>query len=169
MRLRNLGQGVAVWTGGPRACAGRVRALYWGRAGTRMFTHRLTIQLHHTDAYGIIFFANQFKFCHDAFQALLDELGFPLPPTRHDVPAMFVIVHAECDYKVPIHVGDKLTVELSAEKVGTTSLVMGYRFSNQHGVQVGTGRTVHVFIDTTTSRKVPLTDAVKAAFARHLS
>jgi 1,4-dihydroxy-2-naphthoyl-CoA hydrolase len=133
-----------------------------------MFTYRLTIQLHHTDAYGIIFFANQFKFCHDAFQALLEELGFPLPPTRHDVPAMFVIVHAECDYKAPIHVGDKLTIEVFAEKIGTTSLIMGYRFSNQHRVQVGAGRTVHVFIDTTTSAKVPLTERVKKAFTPHL-
>lgn len=133
-----------------------------------MFTHRLTIQLHHTDAYGIIFFANQFKFCHDAFQALLDDLGFPLPPTRHDVPSMFVIVHAECDYKAPIHVGDKLTVEVFAEKIGTTSLIMGYRFTNQHGVLVGIGKTVHVFIDTKTSQKVPLTEVVKTAFAKHL-
>lgn len=133
-----------------------------------MFTHRLTIQLHHTDAYGIIFFANQFKFCHDAFQALLEHLGFPLPPSRHDVPMMFVIVHAECDYKSPIHVGDKLTVEVFAEKIGTTSLIMGYRFSNQHGVLVGSGRTVHVFIDTTTSAKVPLTEVVKNAFLAHV-
>jgi 1,4-dihydroxy-2-naphthoyl-CoA hydrolase len=133
-----------------------------------MFTHLLTIQLHHTDAYGIIFFANQFKFCHDAFQALLEHLGFPLPPSRHDVPAMFVIVHAECDYQVPVHVGDRLTVAVRAEKIGTTSLVMGYRFTNQHGVQVGTGRTVHVFIDTTTSAKVPLSAPVRMAFTAHL-
>jgi 1,4-dihydroxy-2-naphthoyl-CoA hydrolase len=133
-----------------------------------MFTHHLTIQLHHTDAYGIIFFANQFKFCHDAFQALLDHLGFPLPPTRNDVPSMFVIVHAECDYLAPIHVGDKLTVEVVAEKIGTTSLIMGYRFTNQRGVQVGRGKTVHVFIDTKTSQKVPLTDVVKTAFAKHV-
>lgn len=134
-----------------------------------MFTYQLTIQLHHTDAYGIIFFANQFKFCHDAFQALLDHLGFPLPPTRQDVPSMFVIVHAECDYKAPIHVGDKLTVEVFAEKIGTTSLIMGYRFTNQHGVQVGTGKTVHVFIDTKTSAKVPLSAPVRAAFTPHLA
>ncbi len=133
-----------------------------------MFTYRLTIQLHHTDAYGIIFFANQFKFCHDAFQALLEQLGFPLPPTRHDVPAMFVIVHAECDYKAPIHVGHKLTVEVFAEKIGTTSMIMGYRFTNQHGVLVGIGKTVHVFIDTKTSAKVPLSDAVRTAFTPHL-
>lgn len=133
-----------------------------------MFTYLLTIQLHHTDAYGIIFFANQFKFCHDAFQALLEKLGFPLPPSRHDVASMFVIVHAECDYKAPLHVGDKLTVVVVAEKIGTTSMIMGYRFTNQKGVVVGTGKTVHVFIDTTTSQKVPLSDAVRMAFTPHL-
>ena len=133
-----------------------------------MFTYQLTIQLHHTDAYGIIFFANQFKFCHDAFQAMLDHLGLPLPPTRTSVPAMLVIVHAECDYQAPIHVGDKLTVEVVAEKIGNTSMIMGYRFSNQHGVQVGKGRTVHVCIDTVTSAKVPLIPAFRSAFGPHL-
>ena len=99
---------------------------------------------------------------------MLEKLGFPLPPSRHDVASMFVIVHAECDYRAPLHVGDKLTVEVFAEKIGTTSMIMGYRFTNQHGVLVGSGKTVHVFIDTTTSQKVPLSDAVRMAFTPHL-
>jgi 1,4-dihydroxy-2-naphthoyl-CoA hydrolase len=134
-----------------------------------MFTYQLTVQLHHTDAYGIIFFANQFKFCHDAFQAMLEQVGLPLPPRRLAVPAMLVIVHAECDYHAPVQVGDRLTIEVVTEKLGTTSQIMAYRFTNQHGLDVGHGRTVHVCIDTTTSAKVPLPPAFRAAFAPHLS
>ena len=134
-----------------------------------MFVHSQTVQLHHTDAYGIIFFANQFKFCHDAFQAFLELVGLPLPPTRQQVPSMLVIVHAESDYKAPVHVGDGLRVEVRVQTIGTTSLIMQFTLTNQHGVLVGSTKTVHVCIDTATSGKVPLPEAMRSAFAAHTS
>ena len=132
------------------------------------FTYPLTVQLHHTDAYGIIFFANQFKFCHDAFQAFLDHVGLPLPPRRELVTVMLVIVHVEADYKVPVHVGDRLRLEVRVHAIGTTSLQMDYRIFNQHGAQVGGARTVHVSIDTATSGKVEVPQAYRVAFAPYV-
>lgn len=134
-----------------------------------MFSYALTVQLHHTDAYGIIFFANQFKFCHDAFQAFLDQVGLPLPPRRELVPTMLVIVHVEADYKVPVHVGDRLRIEVRVHAIGTTSIQMDYRIFNQHGIQVGGARTVHVTIDTATSAKVVVPEKYRVAFASHVA
>jgi 1,4-dihydroxy-2-naphthoyl-CoA hydrolase len=134
-----------------------------------MFTYLHRIQLHHTDAYSIIFFANQLQFCHDAFQALLAHIGFPLPPTRQDVATMLVIVHVESDYQVPVHVGDELTIQVFVKKMGTTSLVMSYTLFNQHGIQVGTAQTVHVNIDTKTSAKAPLPEKMRRAFQAHIA
>ena len=138
-------------------------------ASSNAFTYALTVQLHHTDAYGIIFFANQFKFCHDAFQAFLDHVGLPLPPRRELVPAMLVIVHVEADYKVPVHVGDRLRIEVRVHAIGTTSIQMDYRIFNQHGAQVGGARTVHVTIDTATSVKVAVPENYRVAFAPHVA
>ncbi len=42
-----------------------------------MFTYKTKISLHDTDAAGIIFFANQFKIVHDAYEDLLESFGFP--------------------------------------------------------------------------------------------
>jgi 1,4-dihydroxy-2-naphthoyl-CoA hydrolase len=134
-----------------------------------MFTYHHRIQLHHTDAYSIIFFANQLQFCHDAFQAMLAHLGFPLPMTRQEVASMLVIVHVESDYQVPVHVGDELVIELRVKKIGTTSLMMNYTLINQYRKQVGTAQTVHVNIDTKTSVKVPLSDGMRRAFTPHLA
>lgn len=132
-----------------------------------MFTYAQTVQLHHTDAYGIIFFSNQFKFCHNAFQAFLDHVGLPLPPRRELVPVMLVIVHVEADYKAPIHVGDRLRIDVRVHAIGTTSIQMDYRIFNQHGTQVGGARTVHVSIDTATSAKVDVPQVYRVAFAPH--
>ena len=131
-----------------------------------MFAYRLTVQLHHTDAYGIIFFANQLKFCHDTFQAWLEHVGLPLPPTRPTSGGLLVVVHVESDYLAPIQVGDKLTVAYRCERIGTTSVTNAFTFTNQRGVTVGRARTVHVLIDVTTNAKMELPALYREALAQ---
>jgi 1,4-dihydroxy-2-naphthoyl-CoA hydrolase len=133
-----------------------------------MFSYEATVQLYHTDSYGIIFFANQFKFCHDAFQAFLDQVGLPLAPQRPSTGPMLVIVHAESDYKAPIRLGDRLRLELRIERLGTTSVTVRTAIANQRSELVGLARTVHVTIDAATSAKVPLPDRYRIAFAPHV-
>ncbi len=134
-----------------------------------MFTRTVTIRLHHTDAYGIIFFANQFKLCHDVFQDWLDERGLPLPVTRTAVEALAVVVRAESDYQAPIQLGDRLTIDYTVESVGTTSFVNRFALTNQRGVLVGRVRTVHVMTDPVTSAKRPLPPAWREALSGNLA
>jgi 1,4-dihydroxy-2-naphthoyl-CoA hydrolase len=133
-----------------------------------MFTHHETVQLHDTDAYGIIFFANQLKFCHNAFQALLEHVGQRMPPARPVSGSMLVIVHIESDYHAPVHLGDRLAIQLAIAAFGTTSLTVRFRLVNQDGVVVGTVTSVHVAIDVLSSAKSPLPAALRAALAPHL-
>lgn len=121
-----------------------------------MFQHQVTIELQHTDAYGILFFANQFILCHGCFQAWLLSVGLPLPPTRAEASELLVIVHVESDYQAPVRLCDRITIDYRCEKVGTTSVTNGFTLTNQHGVVVGKVRTVHVLIDPTSSAKIPL-------------
>jgi len=134
-----------------------------------MFIRHETVQLHATDAYGIIFFANQLKFCHNAFQALLEEVGLGMPPTRPAHGTMLVIVHIESDYHAPVHLGDRLTIAVSIAAFGTTSLRVHYRLANQHGQAVGTVTSVHVAIDVESNAKAPLPAALRAALTPHLA
>ena len=133
-----------------------------------MFTHRVTIELQHTDAYGIIFFANQFILCHGCFQAWLEQVGIPLPPTRHQATELMVIVRAESDYLAPIHLGDHLVVSFGVERIGTTSVVNVFTLTNQQGATVGKVRTVHVLIDPLTSAKMTLPERWRAALQSNL-
>lgn len=134
-----------------------------------MFTHHETVQLHDTDAYGIIFFANQLKFCHNAFQALLEQVGQRMPPTRPTSGSMPVIVHIESDYHAPVHLGDRLTIHLAIAAFGTTSLTVRYRLANQVGQAVGTVTSVHVTIDVVTNAKAPLPTALRTALTPYLA
>jgi 1,4-dihydroxy-2-naphthoyl-CoA hydrolase len=132
-----------------------------------MFSYPVTVQLHHTDAYGIIFFANQLVLCHGCFQAYLENAGIPLPPTRAQATELLVIVHVESDYQAPIQLGDKLRIDYHCEKLGSTSVTNHFTLTNQVGVQVGQVRTVHVFIDPVTSQKLQIPAHWHAALSRN--
>ena len=134
-----------------------------------MFIHHETVQLHDTDAYGIIFFANQLKFCHNAFQDLLERVGLPMAPTRPASGPMLVIVHIESDYLAPVRLGDRLAIAVAIAAFGTTSLTVRYQLANQHGREVGRVTSVHVAIDVASNAKSPLPPALRAALTPHLA
>jgi YbgC/YbaW family acyl-CoA thioester hydrolase len=133
-----------------------------------MFHYSMTVLLNHTDCYAIIFFANQPIFCHAAFQAWLEHVGMPLAPDRSTASELMVIVRCESDYQAPVRLGDRLTIAYRVERIGTTSVTNRFLITNQHGVQVGDVRTVHVQINARTSAKIPLTPAWRAALTSNL-
>ena len=121
-----------------------------------MFTYQTKIKLHDTDAAGVIFFANQFKIIHDAYESLLETMGFGFAELIRSKDFFLPIVHAESDYKAPLFVGDVLEVRVKVEKVGQTSFTLGYTLVNARQETVGTGRTVHVAVDKETHQKIPI-------------
>ncbi len=125
----------------------------------------MTVQLHHADAYGILFFPNQLRFCHDVFQAWLASVGMPLARNRSLARFVAVVVHAESDYQAPVELGDQLEIRMRCASIGTTSFTHEFIFSNQHGVAVGSARVVMVTIDPDTTRKMPIPGALHEALA----
>jgi acyl-CoA thioesterase FadM len=92
----------------------------------------------------------------------------PLAPDRSTASELMVIVRCESDYQAPVRLGDRLTIAYRVERIGTTSVTNRFLITNQHGVQVGDVRTVHVQINARTSAKIPLTPAWRAALTSNL-
>src|SRR5580692_286582 len=88
-------------------------SMVWYNQG--MFTYTTKIRLHDTDAAGIIFFANQFKIVHDAYEDLLESFGWSFHTMLKGTSYFLPIVHAESDYKAPVLVGDIIVIAI---KVG---------------------------------------------------
>jgi 1,4-dihydroxy-2-naphthoyl-CoA hydrolase len=120
----------------------------------QIYQHK--VKLHETDAAGLLFFSNQFKFVHDAYETLLEDIGFGFAELLQNKPYFLPIVHAEADYKMPLFVGDVIEIQVTVENVGTTSFTFAYKLLNTKGELVGTARTVHVTIDKSTHKKIPL-------------
>lgn len=130
-----------------------------------MFAYEHVVKLHDTDCYGIIFFANQFRFCHDAWQAFLAHDGLPLQPDRSGMPVIPVMVHAESDYLAKVVVGDRLRIEVALAHLGTTSFALGYRIAGPRG-PTGTAKLVHVCVDPVQDTKLPVPQRLREALHR---
>src|SRR5690349_10521785 len=111
-----------------------------------MFIYKTQIRLHDTDAAGLLFFANQFVLVHDAYEKLLQKLGFSFEAMLKKRGYFLPIVHAECDYKKPLFVGDEITISVAVSHIGTSSFTFVYEIRNKQKTLVGTAKTIHVTI-----------------------
>ena len=113
------------------------------------------VQMYDTDAAGIIYFASQFRYAHDAFEQIMQSIGYNFTDLLEKEPFIFVIVHAEADYFAPLKVGDLITVETRITRIGETSFTLDYQLSKE-GKIVGRCQTVHVCLDKHTRKKQTL-------------
>ena len=118
------------------------------------FEHRFRVALHDTDAAGVLFFAHLFRHAHDAYEAWMARLGFPLDAMLRDGELRLPLVHAEADYRRPLHHGAAVTVQLIPAAVGERSFTLDYRFQTADGALAATARTVHAAIDTNGRRNL---------------
>ena len=128
-----------------------------------MFEFQTKIKLHHTDAAGIMFFANYFELAHDAYEAFLESIGFSIRDMLDKLDFLLVIVHAEADFKVPYRLGEKINIKIHLEKISTSSIVLQYDFLNSNQKKTGFAKTVHVSINKKTNQKQILPESLRLA------
>lgn len=127
--------------------------------------HWFRVALHDTDAAGVLFFAHLLRHAHDAYEAAMRHLGWPLDQLIRAGELGLPLVHAEADFQRPLRHGDQVRVGLAVEAVASQRFTLGYRFWRGEQ-QVATARTLHVAIDPTSGRSRPLPPALSAALAR---
>lgn len=121
-----------------------------------MRTYQTKIKLHETDAAGVLFFANQLKIVHDAYESLLEDIGFGFTDLIKNQDFFLPIVHSESDHQSPLSVGDPVEIQTMIANVGKTSFTLAYKLLDATQTIVGTAQTVHVSVDKTTRKKIPL-------------
>lgn len=125
--------------------------------------------MHDTDMAGILYFAKQFRYVHDALEDLVEKEGFSFDYLFSNSDFVFVIVHAEADYLSPVKVGDLLEVHVEVENLGTTSFTMSYKIFKANDVMIGKAKTVHVCLDSKNRQKIPIPDVMRKIFQKYQS
>ncbi len=134
-----------------------------------MFIYNTEVQLHHTDAAGVLFFSHQFTLAHDAYQAFMHKIGLPLSHFIEHAGYYLPIVHAKGDYKLPLRVGQKLQVKVTVNHIGQTSFVLHYNLYTERDQHCGEVETVHVCMDRKNRKKRDLPEELKNKLAPYLS
>jgi len=132
-----------------------------------MFKAQNKVRMHDTDMAGILYFPRQFRFIHDAWEDMLEAEGISFEEMVHHKKFLFVVVHAEADYFQPLKVGDELEVQIQVVRIGNTSFTMGYEIFKKGGDLVGTGKTVHVCLDSKNRSKIPIPDLLMGILKKY--
>jgi 1,4-dihydroxy-2-naphthoyl-CoA hydrolase len=120
------------------------------------------VALHDTDAAGVLFFAHLFRHLHDAYEALMANIDFPVDRMIREGALGLPLVHAEADFRRPLRHGNEVHVQMSVSELDRMQFTVGYRI--WHGDQeVATALTVHAAIDPVTRRRMPLPDSLRGA------
>ncbi|MFH1761362.1 MAG: thioesterase family protein [bacterium] len=126
-----------------------------------MFVYETKVKLHETDSAQRLFFANQFKLVHDAFEAFLDSIGFPIDYMINKGEFILPVVHAEADYHAPLSVGDKLRLQLNIEHIGRTSITINCTFFKNQNNIVGNSKIVMVVLNKANGEKMVFPEEFK--------
>tara|TARA_Y100001968_G_C19302254_1_gene689731 strand:- start:178 stop:645 length:468 start_codon:yes stop_codon:yes gene_type:complete len=119
-----------------------------------------------TDAAGVMHFHQVFRWCHEAWEESLDLYGVGPKKVFPDLysfnPKTFIIlpiVHCEADFLAPIQTGDRLSVEISPEKLDLASFKVETKFKRDNRA-VAIGILVHRSINAETKKNCELPEGV---------
>lgn len=127
--------------------------------------------MHDTDIAGILYFPRQFRFVHDALEDFSESSGMPFTQIFLKEKFLFVVVHAESNYYHPLHIGDRLEIEVTLSQIGTTSFTMHYKIYKiepHDRILSGSAHTVHVTLDSKTRQKIPIPEHFRKILEQHL-
>lgn len=134
----------------------------------RAFEYRYTVPLYDIDGAGILFYGYLFRRTHDAFEAFMRALGYPIDQWIANGEWLLPVVHVEADYRMPMRHGDSLVVSLNILAVRDRSFIVGYRFWNEDGERA-VAKTVHACVAADIKEAIPLPPDLRSALMEWLA
>ena len=132
-----------------------------------MITSKKKINFYDCDPAGILFYGNIFFFCHSVYEELIASFNFE---TNYWQNEDFVtpIINTNAEYIKPFKYGDSVNVELVVTDLRNSSFELSYKCLNQSNEVCALVKTVHVFVDKKSWKKVELITEIKDGLAAHL-
>ena len=125
-----------------------------------MYKYQTVIRLGHTDSAGIVFFTSLFELAHECYESFLAP-DLSLASIIEQGEFLMPIVHAQADYRTPIKLGEKFTIEMSLNKTGTTSFELGYTFINESSKIAAEVNIIHVVLQMNTWKPIEIPENLK--------
>lgn len=119
------------------------------------FVYSRVIRFAETDAAGVVYFANVLTLCHETYEAALADHGVDIKQFFSRGATAVPIVHAEVDFRQPLHCGDRVTIHLEPEALGDSKFAIAYQLYLDDSL-AATAQTLHLCIDPSERKTQPL-------------
>ena len=119
-----------------------------------MYKYETVIRMHHTDAAGLVFYAEVFVLAHECYESFLEEHRMPLTSMLTEGDYIAPIVHAKADLKAAMHLSDRITIEMQLARTGKSSYELAYTLTNEQGKITAEITTIHAVINKNTSQPI---------------
>lgn len=128
-----------------------------------MFEHTARVEMAHTDAAGVVFFARYFDLLHRAYEELMRQAGFPLEELLARGGQALPVIHASADYRLPLFYGDVYRIRIRASKVGRRHFELDHRLLRQDDRICCEARTAHTLVNLEDKQAIPLPEEMRRA------
>ena len=91
----------------------------------KVFEWPVRVYYEDTDAQGVVYYANYFRFLERARTEWLRALGIDQPTLLYDERRMFVVVSCAADFLMPARFNDELVVTAGLERLTRASFDIG--------------------------------------------
>ncbi len=132
------------------------------------FAYTVPVRFHEVDSAGIVFFARIFQYHHDAYEAWVRAIGWPLDPTIWERGYGLPLVHAEADFSAPIRLGQEVRIRLRPTAVGTKSMTVRSELHGPDDARLAVVTTVHCCVDPKSKQPIPLPEGLRKAIEAYL-
>ena len=106
---------------------------------------QIKIYYHHTDAGGVVYYAEYLKFLEEARTEFLDRRGVSVKGLA-EKDTLFVVARQETDYKSPALYGDVLEVETKISGTSGVRIDFEHEIKNQNKQIVVKAKTILVCV-----------------------
>ena len=128
-----------------------------------MFTTTILVRFGDLDAAGIAYYPNLVNFLHESFEDFFrGHVGRPYPEVYREGIG-FPTVKLEVEFLSPVHYGDHVSMGVTVERVGRSSVQLRYEASVD-GRPVFRARNVAVVVDMKTFRPMALPSWLRERF-----
>jgi len=124
----------------------------------RIYSTGIELRFSDLDAYGHVNSAVYFTYLETARVKLFKDFFSEIS----EQGIFTVVARAECDFKIPIMLGDEIVVSLYLAGTGRTSFTLEYRIHDDKETTYATASTTMVCFDNAKKTTVPVPESIKA-------
>ena len=131
-----------------------------------MFTIKKRINFYDCDPAGILFYARLFEISHSIYEEMINSFNLK---ENYWFNEKFVVPIIKTDgaYFKPLKGGVTVTVNLSVTLLKENSFELTCEWIDEKGELAAKARTVHVFVDKKSWKKIPIFDELKKSLESH--